>query len=87
MSGTLQTTERCRSCRAQIAWAITPNGKKLPLDPEPHDQGNLTVSLDGGVLRTGVVLRAAREAMHEAGNQLYLSHFATCAHADQWRKR
>ena len=27
----------CRSCGAAILWAVTPNGKKMPLDAEPDE--------------------------------------------------
>jgi hypothetical protein len=35
----------CRSCGASIEWAITPNGKKMPLDKEPVADGNILVEM------------------------------------------
>jgi len=38
----------CKSCQAEIEWALTTNGKKVPLDPEP-----ITVAVtqdDGSVM-------------------------------------
>lgn len=73
----------CRSCGAAILWATSPTGKRIPLDANPHPDG--TVQLDAAVAR---VLKDAE--LHYArsvavGPTLYLSHFATCPDAKQWR--
>lgn len=32
-------TGKCRDCRATVAWATTPSGKRIPLDPEAWPAG------------------------------------------------
>lgn len=78
--------ERCRSCNRPIVWANTSNGKTMPLDPEPSDRGNLVVSLTDNILHAGVVRGPQRDGLRAARKPLYLSHFTTCPHADNWRK-
>ena len=34
----------CKACHATILWATTPAGKAVPLDPNPRDDGNLTIT-------------------------------------------
>ncbi|MEZ5152095.1 hypothetical protein [Rhodococcus zopfii] len=78
-------TEKCRSCRHQIVWAQTVNGKAMPLDVEPSERGNVAVDLVFGVLHAGVVSGPDRDSLRAAKRPLYLSHFTTCPHADNWR--
>ncbi len=79
--------EHCRSCGRPIVWAETAAGKRIPLDPEPSERGNVTASLHTGVLHAGVVRGPHRDGLHAAHKPLYLSHFTTCPHADTWRTR
>lgn len=32
---------KCSFCRSSIAWALTQNGKKIPLNPDPDDGGRV----------------------------------------------
>lgn len=77
------TTEQCRSCPAQIIWAVTERDKPMPVDAEP--------SLEGTVLleQTGSRLVARVLPAHRAFGRrdLRKSHFVTCPQADQWRRR
>jgi hypothetical protein len=72
--GRLQT--RCRSCGAAIIWAITANGKRMPVDAQPlrgllqlHDRPDDEAPL----------VRVLPIEVHR-------SHFATCPQADQHRR-
>lgn len=65
----------CSSCKQPIRWAKTESGKAIPLNPEPQPGGNLE-------LKDGV----ARVVQPHPAVKLYVSHFATCAHADAHRK-
>jgi hypothetical protein len=81
----------CSSCGAKILWAITKNGKRMPLDAEPHPQGNIVIDdvlpppphtpsaavLDGHALG---VAWAAKVPVH-------FSHFVTCPNAAKHRRR
>jgi len=65
----------------------------MPLDPEPAEGGTVMVDWDAGVgivlSQAGVAEVRAAEVEHgpDAHEPLYLSHFATCPQARQWRKR
>lgn len=75
----------CRSCGAPMWWATTEAGKAIPLDDQPTPDGNLAVHRDpNGVLHArGLVLdEEPLEHEHRA-----TSHFATCPHANQHRRR
>ncbi|MGH3795990.1 MAG: hypothetical protein ACRDSP_13995 [Pseudonocardiaceae bacterium] len=71
----------CKSCGDVIMWVVTVDGKRMPIDGEPTETG--TVSLTGHVPPLArVVSRTGRYP----GQRLYVSHFATCRHADLHRK-
>jgi len=61
----------CRSCGASIIWAITSNGKRIPLDAEPVERPGLFVFDNGYAKQPPAV---------------YQAHFASCPDADSWRK-
>jgi hypothetical protein len=69
-------TARCRSCSAEIIWAETVNGKKIPLDAKPErrfvTKGHRT---HNGQINTLVEIV-----------ETYQTHFASCAYAAQHRK-
>jgi hypothetical protein len=74
---------RCRSCGAEIVWAITERGKRMPLDAEPSEAGTFVVR--SRVEGERVVLHALYAP--EAGAGLHhTSHFATCPQAGEWRR-
>lgn len=83
----LETTSRCRSCSAPIAWRRTVKGGRIPLDPAPAATGNVTV-VDGG---RGVALVLNDDEIAEIAERpdvpRYVSHFATCPDADTWRSK
>ncbi len=80
---------RCRSCNADIVWAVTDkNGKPIPLDPDPVSDGNV-IKVGRQATKHGMsdvvhVLRRFEEP--PANTDLYVSHWATCEDADEWRK-
>ena len=77
----------CRACGKKIMFLKTHNGKTVPVDAEsvyfvPDIRGkNLYVLPDGGTLR-GVEPMEGDQDKHIG----YISHFATCPNADQFRK-
>lgn len=86
----------CRSCRAEIVWALTENGKSIPLDacdgvPLPHPGGD-----NGRIVPTGerrgeaiVVEILEKDAQVESllgTPEVWVSHFATCPDAKSWKK-
>ncbi len=74
--------EPCRSCGAALIWAVTEQGKRMPLDAEPSEKGNILLEGDKAVY----VGKARIEKVREAGKPLYLSHFATRPNAKSHQK-
>lgn len=73
----------CKSCGAAVVWVRTASGKLMPIDGEPHVDGNL--ELVGAGLTGVVYLSANQRAMPPTGPR-YLSHFVTCPNAANHRK-
>jgi hypothetical protein len=70
----------CRHCGADVLWAITAKGRKMPVDPEPRPDGNLAVYRDHlGQLRCRVVTRSiSGEMTMESYERPAMPHAATC---------
>lgn len=64
---------RCRSCDESIVWMRTNTGKNMPVDADTVDEADLETTEDGAPLFD-----------HQKG---HVSHFATCPHADEHRRR
>lgn len=79
-------SDTCRSCGAPIRFILMyPSGRQNPLDLEPSPIGNIRIEI--GKPDTGhTVKKADLEAARARGQQLYLSHFVTCAQRRQWRR-
>lgn len=72
---------RCRSCNAEIIWAVTAAGKRMPLDEASNAEGNVLLHENG----TCIVLAAGDDREWEDSSR-HTSHFATCPNADQHRR-
>lgn len=70
---------KCKSCGAALEWAVTPQGKRMPLDLGDFPTGNLTVKLGVAFPRT--------DAHAAEGLPARQSHYASCPQANMWRKR
>lgn len=78
-------TLTCNSCHAPIVWALTVAGKRMPVDAEPVEHGNLHL------YEPVTDPDSPRVIFHDAGcgdfdDPLYTSHFATCPNANQHRR-
>lgn len=62
----------CEGCGAEIMWAITSNGKKIPLDPDPEERF--------------VVARQKNTGPQVALKKTYQTHFASCPDAEEFRR-
>jgi hypothetical protein len=83
---TLHSTSTCRSCGRPIRWARSEaNGKSLPLDPEPKLGGNL-VEIGTVVGKYGQDVPVVRVVEPIEDVRRFVSHFATCPQADEWRR-
>ena len=81
-------TQKCRACGAPIIFLKTAKGKTMPVDEgavffKAHPDGKeLFILGDGSTMRGNQVSDRAE------GDQFgYISHFATCPNADDFRKR
>lgn len=74
----------CRTCHAEIEWVRTPEGRTMPIDPEPAEDGNLALIAGDPIIAVPV---AANELLVDDDGLRYKSHFATCPQADQHRRR
>lgn len=79
----------CDTCKAPVHWALTPAGKRAPIDYEPVANGNVLLlrplALRGALLAvvlSGEALEAARPSAC-----LFLNHWATCVDKEEWRQR
>jgi hypothetical protein len=77
----LFSTSRCRDCGAEIIWAITANDKRMSVDAEPTDDGNVELAGRG---RTPRAIVHAQPPIIPIG--LRLSHFVTCPYAEARRR-
>ena len=78
---------QCRACGAEIIFVKMKTGRNMPCDPalvpfwaNPNAKG-------GAVTREGDMIPCDFEGpMDEMTDVGYISHFATCPHADLFRK-
>lgn len=73
---------RCRSCGAEIIWAVTASGRNMPVDAAPSDDGTITVTQVGGKNRAEV--SGPPNLLDDRPR--HTSHFATCKFASSHRK-
>jgi len=78
--------DTCKSCNAPIVWAITPKGKRAPIDAEPSDKGNIRIQTDAAAPIAHYLSEIELAAARASGERLHLSHFVTCPQAAQHRR-
>lgn len=67
---------RCQYCRADVIWAMTVNGKRMPIDPEPREDGNAGTYRDHlGRVRVRVLKKGEQLETYE---RPAMPHKATC---------
>lgn len=79
----------CGSCHAEIEWVVTESGARMPLDVASVEGGNLTFT--GRTVNGGREVRYMKRQGREGGllaepAPTYVSHFATCPDAAQYRR-
>jgi hypothetical protein len=77
-------TAKCPSCSAAILWVRTEKGRRMPLDPEPCEGGNVIVKMGSRLGQETVHVETKDETEKrlkctiDAGRLAYMPHFATC---------
>lgn len=80
----MSDTAKCRSCGAAILWTTTTaTGKRIPLDADPHEDGNIALVPAGAMVLTKELVEQGKAI----GSKRYRSHFATCPHSASHRKK
>jgi hypothetical protein len=78
-------TSACKGdgCGALIRWLFTENGRRMPLDVDPHPDGTVVlVQVDGKTLA-----RVLTGAQLPAQETAYRPHWATCPASDAMRAK
>lgn len=72
---------RCRSCGAALRWGTSvTSGKRVPVDNEPAEDGNILLVDVGGESPFAVVLKGSvLDEARGAGSALYVWHSETCS--------
>lgn len=86
----------CSRCSAPIKWVIQTTGSLQPLDPDPRADGNIVLTgltRPHGVRENVPEVRVLTKAERDATGALaldygsrYVTHFATCPNARDFRK-
>ncbi len=71
----------CKSCGAEIDWAVTKNGKRIPLNAEWTPGGNIVIDGEGRAIVVG------DDEPGFTGMVRRTSHFATCSNAAKHRRK
>jgi hypothetical protein len=77
-------TDQCDGCKAPIIWAVTDNGKNMPVDVDPVGPaaGNVLLTAAGPKVRARVERNPARLF---GKRWVYRSHFVTCPFSERYR--
>ena len=74
---------KCRSCNADIIWTVTRrNGKPMPVDFEPTDDGDFVLDREGD----GSFTATKYYARIHGDRPRRKSHFASCPNASKHRR-
>lgn len=82
---------QCTHCDRMVIWVSEDKGGKapptrFPVDVEPQDNGNLTLTASGRKVTVGRPGLLQAQGMRAAGVLTYLRHAALCPAASKWSK-
>jgi hypothetical protein len=86
LQGGVKAISYCRSCREPIFWAVTSNGRRMPVDPLPVPSGNVLIASGTRSFEAYVLGATAASGALEQGVALHFSHFTTCPQASDHRR-
>ena len=78
---------QCRSCQAEILWARTENGKAMPMEEQPSEEGKFVcigVHVDDRGRQTPVMSSNLQNPERE-DERRWVCHWAKCPASDQHR--
>lgn len=75
---------RCSGCNAEILWAYTEAGKRMPLDAAPLPWDKVT---PGAYWLDGHRCHAAAPMFDPPGLTYHMNHWATCPQAEHFRAK
>jgi hypothetical protein len=64
-------------------WAETEKGRRMPIDPQPANDGNITLQHRGNFMPP---LAVVHFSVPTGENVRFKSHFVTCPQASKFRK-
>lgn len=78
----------CKSCGAAVMFVKSEKGNTMCLNATPDpERGNVVVSRDSGHELARVLNLEHAKTVRALGNEVYLSHHATCPDAQRWSKK
>lgn len=91
MKGLQNRATQCRGCGEEIAFIKTEKGKSMPVNPvpvrvKPLAGGYQYITARGNFI-TGVIVGDAEDDPDSNTVPAYVSHFATCKKANDFRGR
>ncbi len=85
--------KKCKACGADIVWVKTKSGRAMPCDAKKVDYqknykgSKVIVTDEGDVVRGEIITPTASGLQMIIDGQGYISHFATCPCAEQFKKK
>lgn len=77
----------CEACgKPLIGAAHVKTGSIAPIEQEPSEGAHILMFVKDGVVSYTMLPAVIREHLEFVGVPLRMSHFATCPHADRFRK-
>lgn len=72
----------CAGCGRQILWRFTPDGARMPLDPEPRPLAERGTY----VLRNATHCRPSEPMFDPPGTEHHMNHWSSCPNADEFKR-
>jgi hypothetical protein len=76
----------CKACDAPVDWVLTEARRRMPVDVEPCEDGNLVKTHSIRTTRGFMAVVRVLKAGEATGLTRYRAHFATCPQAGALRR-